>query len=354
MSISAEQILNEFSSLIAYASGDKKQTAVTPSSQLEPKAQSIVFVSDAKILPSILNSLVNIIVTTPALASEIKSSSKTVLSSKDVYFAMSQVNSKFFPKSFLTKAFEEKAIHSTAIVHPTAQLGAGVILGPGVVISEGCTIGAGTVIGANSVVQHFTTIGENCHINPNVTIGHNVRIGHRCEFKSNSVIGSDGYGYAHDAKGNHYKIPHYGELIIEDDVHVGAVCAIDRGTYEPSVIGAGTKIDNHCHFGHNVRIGKNCLITAGFRSAGSATIGDNCIFGGASSVNGKINICSGVTIAPHSAVTNDITEPGVYGGYPPIPFKEFLKVQASLASLPRIRKNVAKMMKNLGFSEEKN
>ena len=101
--------------------------------------------------------------------------------------------------------------------------------------------------------------------------------------------------------------------------------AIDRGTFDVSLIGAGTKIDNHCHFGHNVRIGKNCLITAGFRSAGSITVGDNCIFGGGTAVNGKVELTNNVTIAPLSGVTNDILEPGAYGGYPPIPFKDFLK-----------------------------
>ena len=351
MSVSAEQLVNELSALISYVSGEKKQIAVTPSSQLAPQAQSIVFVSDAKILSEVLNSKASIIVTTPALAAEIKNSTKTVLAAKDVYFAMSQVNSKFFAKSFLVKPFDEKPIHSSAVVHPSAKIHPTCVLGPGVVVYEGCTIGANTVLGANSVVQHFTTIGENCQISPNVTIGHNVRMGNRCEIKAGSVIGSDGFGYAHDSKGNHYKIPHYGELIIEDDVHIGAVCAIDRGTYEVSFIGAGTKIDNHCHFGHNIRIGKNCLITAGFRSAGTVTMGDNCIFGGATSVNGKVELTSGVTIGPLSGVTNDILKPGVYAGYPVIPMKESLKVQASLASLPRLRKNVAKLMKHLGLDE---
>ena len=176
-------------------------------------------------------------------------------------------------------------------------------------------------------------------------------MGNRCEVKPQSSIGSDGFGYSHDEKGNHYRLPHYGPTIIEDDVHIGANVSLDRGTYDPSFIGMGTKIDNHCHLGHNVKIGRNCLITAGFISAGTVVVGDNCIFGGRASLNGGITITDNCLFGALSGITKDIPKSGKYAGYPAVDFKDSLRVQISMTKLPELRAKVAKIVKHLGLSE---
>lgn len=354
MAVTAAQILTEFKDLIQFVHGDTQASAEHIAPQTAPANNSIAFTTDPKAFEKALTRTNLILVTTPALA-ELAVTQKTrhtVLASHNVYLSMALVAQKFFEKKFLKMPFTNKNWHESAVIHPEAKVDPSAVLGPGAVIHSKAEVQARTVLHSNVVIESHSVIGSDCLIHSNVVIGHNVKMGSRCEVKAGSVIGSDGFGFAPDKKtGQHHKIPHYGELVIEDDVHIGALCAIDRGTFELSFIGSGTKIDNHCHFGHNIRIGKNCLITAGFRSAGTVTIGDNCVFGGSTCVNGKVEICSNVIIGPLSAVTNDITQPGTYSGYPPIEMKDFLKAQASFASLPRLRKNVAKILKHLGLSE---
>lgn len=359
MAISAEQIIEKFPALITHVAGNPKTQAQKPCAQEAPIENGIAFVGDKKTFQLLLKSPVSVIVADakifadPNIVQEVAAANKTILQSKNVYLAMALVNQTFFALPFLRKSFDGKNIHATAVIHPEAEIAASAIISPGVVISAGVKIGARTYVGANTVIENNVSIGEDCFIHSLVTIGHTTRIGHRCEIKPHCVIGSDGYGYAHDEKGNHYKLPHYGELIIEDDVSIGASVNIDRGTYEPAIIGYGTKIDNHCHLGHNIRIGRNNLITAGFIAAGSVKTGDNNIFGGRSSINNKVEICDNVTIGGMTAVTNDITKPGMYAGFPAIDYKLSLRAQASLGSLPRLRRNLSKVMKHLGLSEDK-
>jgi UDP-3-O-[3-hydroxymyristoyl] glucosamine N-acyltransferase len=354
MSISADTILKAFPELLQHLDGDLKATATAPCAQETPLSGAIAFVADEANLLSLLKSHVSILVVNEKIAklAKEKNTGKTLLSSRNSYLAMALVNARFFSLPFVRSAFEQKLIHSTAVVAKSATLAEGVILAPYAVVSENVTIGPGTYVGAHTVIEPHTKIGRDCFLHAHVYVGHSCKLGDRVEIKPNSTIGSDGYGYARDEKNNHYRIPHYGAVIIEDDVHIGASCCIDRGTYDPAVIGAGTKIDNHCHFGHNIRIGKNCLITAGFMSAGSAKIGDNCVFGGRSSVNGHIEITSNCQFGPLSGVTGDITVPGAYAGYPVIPFKDSMKSNVSLQHLPRMRKNLAKVMKHLGLTNE--
>lgn len=358
MSISAEQIIQSFQPLVSLAVGDPKQTADKPCAQENPVANGISFVSDKKNFLALLQSPVKIIVADERLLADDKlrdeatASKKTILQSKNVYLSMARINQKFFQLPFLRKPYGEAQVHPSAVIHPQAEVHPSAIVGPNVVIAEGVKIGAHTFIGANSVIEANTTIGENCFIHPLVYIGHTVRIGNSCEIKSHSVIGSDGFGFAHDEKGNKYRVPHYGELIIQDRVHIGANVNIDRGTYEPALIGEGTIIDNHCHFGHNFQIGKNSIITAGFIAAGSVKIGSNVVIGGRSTVNNKVEICDNVTLGGLTGVANDITKPGMYAGYPAIDFKQSLRAQASLGSLPRLRRNLAKVMKHLGIKDD--
>lgn len=350
--VSAKTISTEFKNLVTVVHGDSERTATNICSQNEPKEKGLVYVSDKKLFQKLLDSPVSIIVTTEALAGSASPNDKTILSTKNVYLAMAMINKKFFANKFLKQPFAGDRIHKSASVHPSAKIAATAVISPNVVIYENVVIGERVFIGANTVIEANSSIGDDTYLHPLVYIGHTVKIGARCEVKPNSTIGSDGFGYAHDAQGNHYRLPHNGATILEDDVHVGANVNIDRGTYDRSFIGAGTKIDNHCHFGHNITMGKNCIVTGGFISAGSVTVGDNCVIGGRSTINGQVEITSGVTLGGLSGAHNDVTKPGIYAGYPLTDFKHNLRVQASLPKLPELRRQVAKIMKHLGLNED--
>ena len=353
MPISAETILKAFPRLIEYIEGDLATPITGPSSQNQPRPQTIAYISDEKFLTPLLASDVSTLVINSKMidsAKKLNNGKKVLLSSSNLSLSMAQVNARLFSLPFLRSPFAGQSIHDSAVISQSASIGKNVVIGPGAVIADNVVIGDGSFIGAQTVIENNTQFGTDCFIHPCVYIGHSCFIKNRVEIKPQSTIGSDGFGYAHDEKNNHYRIPHYGAVIIEDDVHIGANVNIDRGTFDPAIIGEGTKIDNHCHFGHNCKVGKNCLITAGFIMAGSSTIGDNCVFGGRSSVNGHISICSNCRFAAVSVITGHVTQPGDYGGFPIISYRDSLRAQASLEHLPQLRKNFNRLLEKLGIT----
>ncbi len=193
------------------------------------------------------------------------------------------------------------------------------------------------------MIERGARIGADTLLHAQVFVGWGCQVGARCEIHPHTTLGSDGYSYAHDEQGNHYKIPQVGIVVIEDDVEIGANCAIDRAAFDTTRIGSGTKLDNLCHIAHNCQIGRNVLLTAGFFVAGSSTIGDNFICGGRSTVTDHVKICANVQVAGLCAITKSITEPGAYGGHPLQPMKHYLRTTASLPHLPEIRKTLAAM-----------
>lgn len=350
MSVSGESILEHFPELVSFCQGDLKLSASTPSSTNNILPESLIFVpEDEKILKMALESQATLLVVPEKLGSTLGKNirGKCILTTKNNYLAMAKINSHFFPVSELKRDQQAEKVHPSSVISESASLGENVLVGPNAVISAGVTIGNNCIIGANSTIDTNAQVGDNCHIHPNTFIGHKVILGKNCEVQPNSTLGSEGFGYAQDSSRNSYRIPHYGNLILEDDVHVGAGVQIDRGTFDDCRIGSGTKIDNYCHIGHNNQIGKNCLITAGFISAGSASIGDNCIFAGRCTVNGHISITSNCIFAPFSAVSNNVTKPGKYGGYPLVSYGDYLRVHASIAQLPKLRKTVSDIKRQL-------
>jgi UDP-3-O-[3-hydroxymyristoyl] glucosamine N-acyltransferase len=225
-------------------------------------------------------------------------------------------------------------IHSSASVHPTAEIG------PHVVIGSRSQIGARVRIGANTVIERDVEIGDDTAVQPLVYIGPRTVIGQRCEIGPGTVIGKEGFGYAHDAKGEQVRIPHQGRVVLENDVHIGANCAIDRGTFGETRIGHGTKIDNLAHLAHNFRVGSHSMLTAGFMTAGSSELGSFVVTGGRVSVGGHIKIADGVQLAALSGVVKSIDKPGQYGGYPLLPLNEFLRLKVALTKLPSLLKSL--------------
>lgn len=235
------------------------------------------------------------------------------------------------PKSY------EAGIHPSASVPPCVCLGEGVFIGPNVVLGQGASIGDRTVIQANCVIGDGVQLGEDCILHPNTTVYNGVRIGHRVIIHSGTVIGSDGFGYARRASGN-IKIPQIGNVIIGDDVELGANVTVDRAMMNSTIIGSGTKIDNQVQIAHNVVIGRNCLIAGQVGLAGSVTLGDNVTLAGKVGVVDHVSIGSNAVVGASSLVSKDVPEGQTVWGLPARRAMDAKREVAALRSLPAFLK----------------
>jgi UDP-3-O-[3-hydroxymyristoyl] glucosamine N-acyltransferase len=352
MAISTENLLRDFPELVNWNRGAKDVLISNINNPQLATAESLVFIADEKHLAPALSSGAKALVINTKLLSRLPESEKrTILVSGNPQVLMAKAAKKYFPQTAQRVPVDGHRIHPSAQISKTAELATDVIVGPGAVIGDGCVIGESSVIGANSVLEPKVKIGKRTHVHPLVFIAHHCEIGNDCEIKPHSTIGGEGFGYATDEKGEHSRITHYGRVILEDRVHIGSNVQMDRGTFADSRVGAGTKIDNHCHFGHNVVIGKGTIITGGMITAGSATIGSFCVIGGRTSMAGHISIPDKTQIAGHSGISKTVEKPGAYGGYPLQDLKSHLKTTATFAQLPKLRKQVSMILKKLGMEE---
>lgn len=283
------------------------------------------------------------------LVSSFDQSDITVISFKNFQLALAH-SLRYFDRH-LQSLSHASGVSPQAQVHPTVKLGKNVTIAAFSQIGANTSIGDNSIIGPHCTLEAGVTIGADTHLQSHVFVGYDCEIGSHCSIKPFATIGSSGYGFA-PTKTDILKIPQVGKTVIEDYVDIGANTCIDRATLTETRIGKGTKIDNIVHIAHNCVVGKYCLITAGFATAGSSIFGDHFVCGGQVSVADHIEICNNVTLAGASVVTNDIKEPGAYGGSPLQPMTDFLRTKASIAHVPKLRKQVLKILKQLGISEE--
>ncbi len=243
-----------------------------------------------------------------------------------------------------------KNIHPTVIVGKNVVLGKEVTLDAHVVLYDNVKIGAHSVLRAGVVVMSQCTIGENCLIYPNVTIREDCRIGNNVIIHSGSVIGSDGYGFF-QRHGKHRKIPQVGNVIIEDDVEIGACCTIDRSRFYSTTIGQGTKLDNQVHIAHNVEIGDHSLLTAQVGIAGSVKAGHHLVMGGQSGIVDQIEIGNEVTVLSRGLIIKNVKDKMVIGGVPGKPAKKWKYLQALFNRLDMLFERVKRLEK---YIEDKN
>lgn len=312
----------------------------------EATAESLVFVSKNEQLQMALHAQAPIIIALNGLALP-QGTSKAIFTTLSIQRAMADV----FPLFDTKKTRFTSGVHPSAVVHSTAHIGKNSSIGAQVTIGEHASVGDNTIIGANCTIEAGAQIGSNCIIHPRVFIGANCKVGSDCEIHPHTTIGGDGFAFATTSNGTHKKIPQLGNVIIGDRVEIGANCAIDRAAITSTKIGSGSKMDNLCHIAHNVVIGENCLIAANFVVAGSTHIGNNCIFSGNVSIADHLKICDQVVIAGRGVVTNDITCPGRYGGYPLEPLQSALKTLQNKTHLTQMRKDLNKVLKHLGLKE---
>jgi UDP-3-O-[3-hydroxymyristoyl] glucosamine N-acyltransferase len=237
-----------------------------------------------------------------------------VLQVADAYRAFVTVARALFPGALRPASlFAAAGVSADAFVHPGARLESGVIIDPGVVVGPGAEIGAGTIIAANAAVGPGVRIGRNCSIGAHNSILHSL-IGDRVIIHPGCRIGQDGFGFAIGPRG-HLKVPQVGRVIIQDDVEIGAGTTIDRGANRDTLIGEGTKIDNLVQIGHNVVIGRHCVIVAQTGISGSATLGDFVVLGARVGVHNHVTIGEGAQIAAVSAVHDNVPPGDRWAGF---------------------------------------
>lgn len=225
-------------------------------------------------------------------------------------------------------------IHPTSIVDETATIGQGVHIGPGCIIGPECVIGDGSVLVANVYMGAGASIGAITKLYPGVVILDRCVVGSACILWPNVVIGADGFGYI-PAPNNRglMKVPHIGNVVVGDGVEIGAATAIDRGKFGATNIGAGTKIDNHVQIGHNVQVGRCCIICGVTGIGGSAQIGDGVTLAGHVGVSDNITIGPGATIAAKSGIITDVPAGETWFGSPGGPHKDQMRSFAALRKL---------------------
>ena len=223
-------------------------------------------------------------------------------------------------------------MHPTAVLGRGAAVGEGATVGPFAVIGAGATIGARAWVGAHCAVGAGVAVGDDARLHDGVTLYPGAVVGRRAILHSGVRVGSDGFGYVF-RDGAHEKVPHVGRAVIEDDVEIGANSTVDRGSIDDTVVGAGTKIDNLVHVGHNVRIGRLCLVMAQVGIAGSAHIGDGCIIAGQAGLGGHIVVGDRARIGGQAGVFGDVPAGETWSGYPARPHREALRAQGALFKL---------------------
>jgi UDP-3-O-[3-hydroxymyristoyl] glucosamine N-acyltransferase len=256
-------------------------------------------------------------------------------------------------KKYFLPQFPLVGIDPTAFIHSTAKIASNAAIGKNVVVSAGCNIGENTKIFHNTTLAENVSIGSRCLIHSNVSIREDSKIGNNVIIHSGTVVGSDGFGYSTNEKGEYEKIPQIGNVIIEDDVELGSNVSIDRAAIGSTIIKRGCKIDNLVQIAHNVVLGEHTVISSQTGVSGSTKVGDHCILAGQAGLVGHIEIGNNVVITAQSGVSKSILKPGYYMGSPARDIKTAQKMGVHLHNLPEYAKKISELENEINTLKEK-
>lgn len=277
---------------------------------------------------------------------DFSSAKKTLIRVANARIAYARVLPLFFPEPQF-----KAGIHPTAVVAPSAKIDSSAHVGPYCVIGENVTLGAKVVLEGHNQIGEQCIIGDETHLFSRVTIYHRSQIGQRVRIHAGTVVGSDGFGYVFD-QGAHRKVPQIGNVVIQDDVEIGANVTIDRAALGSTVIGKGTKIDNLVQIAHNVVLGEHCIVVAQAGIAGSTKLGNLVTVAGQVGIAGHLKIGDRVTIAAQSGVMHNIEAGEKWLGSPAQPDRQTKRQMLAIQQLPDLLKRVSKLEKEAGLSNQ--
>ena len=269
------------------------------------------------------------------------SASKVLIRVANPRIALARLLPLFFPPGE-----PPRGIHTSAVIDDSARIDATAHIGPNCVIGPRVRLGARSVLMGGNDLREDCQLGDDVCLFPNVVLYHGTELGHRVIIHAGTVIGSDGFGYVLD-EGRHRKILQLGTVIIHDDVEIGANSAVDRGTFGPTVIGQGTKIDNLVHVAHNARIGRHCLIMGQAGFAGSTCLGDYVVVASQSGIADHIKLGNQAVIGAKSGVMRDVPDGGRVLGIPAAPDRQAKRQMIALQQLPDLLHRVRALEKQL-------
>ena len=254
---------------------------------------------------------------------------------------------------FFSPSFPLEGIDSSASIASSVVIGENVAIGKNVVIEDGCRIGSNTKIFHNTVILKDSAVGDNCLIFQNVSLRERTILGNKIILHPGVVLGSDGFGFVPKGDGTYIKVPQIGNVVIEDDVEIGANTTIDRAALGSTVVKKGSKLDNLVQIAHNVTVGESTVISAQAGISGSTKVGNNCIIAGQVGIVGHIEITDNVIIGAQSGVSKALKKSGMYFGYPAKEHGLALRQEAHVRSLPKYAERIKELEDKVKALESK-
>jgi UDP-3-O-[3-hydroxymyristoyl] glucosamine N-acyltransferase len=297
----------------------------------------LTFVSNPRYVPRLAGTRASAVIVSPDLETSLPS----VLAANP-YLAMARAVALLHPPPA-----PPAGVHPTAVVDATAELGQDVHVGALAAIGARVRVGARTVIHPHVVLYPGAQVGADCLLHSGVQVREECRLGDRVIVQNGAVIGADGFGFAKDTEGRYEKILQIGTVVIEDDVEIGALTAVDRAALGETRIGRGTKIDNLVQIGHSVTIGRDSVLAGQVGIAGSTRVGDRVVMAGQVGVVGHISIGDGAIVTAQTGVPGDVEPGAVISGSPAIENRAWLKSIAVFARLPELQKRVRQLERRL-------
>ena len=325
--------------------GDLDIVRVAAIQQAQPG--DLTFVANPRYLPELATTRASAVILGPGKAVD-RAAPCAALYTDDPYSAFAHAVSIF--AKIVRPAV---GIDRLSAIADGASVGADVSIGPFVTVGAGAAVGARTILFPNVVVGRGAQIGEDCVIHAQVSIRAGVVLGNRVTLHDGVVLGSDGFGFARQKDGTHLKIPQHADVVIEDDVEIGANSTVDRPAIGETRIRAGTKIDNLVHIAHGVSVGRRGLLAAQVGIAGSTIVEDDVIMAGQTGITGHVRIGAGAVVGAKSAVLQSVAAGSFVTGHPAFAHTDWRKASVVFRQLPALKKRVAELERRIAELEEK-